>query len=106
LTFRNFTYIHNNLILEWDKAQNASNKLKYGLDFAAASGFSWHKAAISERSREDDRERRFAAIGPMNEKLHTIIFTKRGSHVRIISFRRSNKAEEKAYAQSDASSPS
>ena len=82
---------------EWDDDKNAANTAKHKLSFAAAGDFPWHEAALFYRSREDDGEKRYAAVGIMRGKLHTIIFTKRGRRVRIISFRRANQSEERAY---------
>lgn len=84
---------------EWDDKKNEQNKLKHGIDFAEAIDFPWHKAVLIDRTREEDNEQRYAAIGPLYVQLHTIIFTKRKNTVRIISFRRSNKNEEKTYEE-------
>ncbi|MGE4350710.1 MAG: BrnT family toxin [Bdellovibrionales bacterium] len=82
---------------EWDENKNAANKAKHKLSFDLAWEFPWHEAALFDRSREDDGEKRYAAVGLLCGKLHTIIFTKRGHRVRIISLRRANKPEEAAY---------
>lgn len=87
------------MIFEWDENKNRENLRKHGIDFCVVGEFPWHDAAVFNRTREEDYEQRYAAIGFMNNKLYTVIFTKRGKQVRIISFRRANKTEEKAYEQ-------
>jgi len=82
---------------EWDEAKNIANLAKHKLPFAVVLDFPWHEAALYERSRESDGEQRYAAVGLFRGKLHTVIFTKRGTVTRIISLRRSNAAEERAY---------
>lgn len=79
------------------RKKDASNQAKHKLPFAAASDFPWHEAILYERSRESDGEQRYAAVGWFRGKLHTVIFTKRGAVTRIISLRRANTAEERAY---------
>ncbi len=59
--------------------------------------FVWDAPLIVDRSRYADNEPCFAAIGMLYGKLHTIIFTQRANDIRIISLRRANKVEEKAY---------
>jgi len=65
----------------------------------AVKEFAWHEAVLFDRSRSDDGEHRYAAIGLFDGKLHTVIFTRRGRRTRIISFRRANKPEEKIYEE-------
>lgn len=84
----------------WDNDKNVSNQKKHGLLFDAVYDFDWEDSIRVERTRTDiDNERRWAAIGLLNKKLHTVILTYRGADVRIISVRRANKGEEKLYAE-------
>lgn len=92
------------MIFEWDQAKNKINLEKHGLDFDAVFAFEWEDALIADRARADDREQRFAAVGFYAGKLHTLVFTKRGPNIRIISLRRSNRTEERAYESADKKS--
>ncbi|QQR68711.1 MAG: BrnT family toxin [Alphaproteobacteria bacterium] len=85
---------------EWDKGKNARNKVKHGIDFDSAVDFDWRGAHLTDRSRHTDGEARFAATGYLGGKLFTLIFTIRGKNIRIISLRRANTTEEKAYVES------
>ncbi len=83
--------------LEWDETKNATNRSKHGLDFAEAYNFPWEEAVLVNRSRHTDGEPRFAAIGWLHGRLYTIIFTQRGTAIRLISLRRANTKEEKTH---------
>jgi len=85
------------MTFEWDEAKSRANRIKHGLDFAAALRFDWESALVADRTRHADGEPRFAALGILDAKLYTIVFTRRGRNVRIISMRRSNPKEEKAH---------
>jgi len=87
-------------MFEWDEDKNLINIVKHRLDFAAARCFAWHEAVLFDRSRPEDGEQRYAAVGMFDDKLHTVIFTRLSKkRTRIISFRRSNESEEKAYEE-------
>lgn len=88
------------MIFEWDEKKNAGNLAKHGRVGEAVHDFDWATAYVTDRSRHADGEARFSAINAFEGKVWTVIFTWRGEgRVRIISFRRSNSKEEKAYAQ-------
>jgi len=84
---------------EWDDGKNKTNKRDHKIGFEAIFDFDWTSAQIADRSRVVDSEQRFAAIGPMRGKLYTVIYTWRKNTIRIISLRRSNRKEERAYEQ-------
>jgi uncharacterized DUF497 family protein len=85
------------VIFEWDEAKNRINREKHGPDFDAVFAFDWEGALITDRTRHGDGEQRFAALGLYAGKIHTVVFTRRGPNIRIISLRRSNRTEQKAY---------
>jgi uncharacterized DUF497 family protein len=84
---------------EWDDAKDRVNRDKHGIGFDAVVGFDWDMAKILDRTRHEDGEPRFAAIGMFRGRLFTVIYTWRNGTRRIISFRRSNTSEETAYGQ-------
>jgi len=84
---------------EWDDEKNVVNRLKHKIDFTDVEDVNWSRAVVVDRSRHGDAESRFAGIGLLNGKLHTVIFTWREGRMRIISLRRANKGEEKIYAK-------
>lgn len=81
----------------WDEVKNATNKSKHGLAFEAVYDFEWDHAVILKDDRADYGESRYRAFGLIEDRLHALIYTMRGSDIRIISLRRANQREEKAY---------
>jgi uncharacterized protein len=83
----------------WDPAKAARNLAKHGIAFEEAWEFDWAGAVVVDRSRRMDGEMRQAAIGLLHGRVCTLIFTDRPEGVRVISFRRSNRAEEGVYEE-------
>ena len=52
---------------------------------------------LIDASREEDNESRTKAIGQIEGRMFVVVFTERESVIRIISARRTNKAEDEAY---------
>jgi uncharacterized DUF497 family protein len=82
---------------EWDEAKRAANLAKHGLDFVDAAQFDWANAQVIPDRRFDYGEERSTAYGLMDGRLMVIIFTMRGSALRMVSFRRANKRETRKY---------
>ncbi len=87
--------------IEYDPAKNKSNLEKHGLSLAVAADFEWETAQIEEDIRLVYSDERFRATGWLGERLHVVIFCKRGAATRVISFRAANEREAKRYANSD-----
>lgn len=68
-----------------------------GLPFALAKNFHWSDALIVEDTRENYSERRFQALGYIEEHLHMLVFTPRDGAVHVISLRRANRRERTRY---------
>ena len=68
-----------------------------GISFELAAGFEWAGALIVEDLRKDYGERRFQALGLIENRLHMMVFTPRADNVHVISLRRANKREVKRY---------
>jgi len=83
--------------IEYDPQKNQANIAKHGVDFAAAEDFDWDTATITNDERLDYKEIRYIAQGYIDSRLHILVFTLRGVRVRIISLRKSNARERKAY---------
>jgi uncharacterized DUF497 family protein len=83
---------------EWDVVKAATNRSKHGIDFEFGTRVFLDEQHVEiDVSRERDGERRTKAIGIVDRSLFTIVFAPRGDVCRVISVRRSNKSEEKAY---------
>ena len=80
---------------EWDERKRLEVLKDRGIDFVDAA-----KVLLGRvhRYRSDrDGETRFVAIGPMEEVLIAIIYTIRGTNLRIITARRAWPNEQRAY---------
>jgi uncharacterized DUF497 family protein len=82
---------------EWDPVKAARNLLKHGVSFETAEGFDWDRATIIEDRRQDYGEPRFIAVGPIEQRLHVLVFTPRGTKIRIIGLRKTNEREKLRY---------
>ena len=86
---------------EWDDAKAHYNFRKHGISFRAASlAFDDAMALIEPDDTEDYGEARFVAIGLANQVMIAVVFTKRGSRIRIISARKANSHEQWKYRRS------
>ncbi len=85
---------------EWDHAKAASNLAKHGVPFDYATRVFLDEAVVDfDASREADGEARRKAIGLIEERVFTVVYVQRGEAIRIISARRANAMERKAYGQ-------
>ena len=82
----------------FDPAKQAINDANHGIFFSEAIAFDWEKALLHPDNRRAYGESRFVAIAPIGSRLHVMVFTLRGTSVRIISLRKANRREAKHYA--------
>jgi uncharacterized DUF497 family protein len=86
------------LYFEWDEQKAVANLAKHGVSFETASHVFNDPFAvdIEERSMEYNEIRR-RILGLGNVLLLTVIYTERSEKVRIISARKSTRAERREY---------
>ena len=86
---------------EWDEAKAERNLARHGVDFldAVSVFLDPHRLEI-EDDRLDYGETRFTTIGMVENVLLTVVFTNRGESTRIISARRAESHEQRAYHES------
>jgi hypothetical protein len=82
---------------EWDAPKQRANLAKHGVDFAAIVAFQWDSALEIHDNRRDYGEPRWIVLGWNGTRLHTLIYTRRGHAIRVISLRKSNAREVSAY---------
>ena len=87
---------------EWDATKAQANPAKHGIRFERVHNFDWDSAIEREDKREDYGELRMIALGFIGRRLHVLIYTPRGSAIRVISLRRAGKREERAYHEAQA----
>jgi uncharacterized protein len=83
--------------IEFDPAKSSRNARERGLPFELTAEIDWRAAYTKEDRRRSYGETRYLAFAPMNGRLHVVCYCIRGDAFRIISFRRANKREERAY---------
>jgi uncharacterized DUF497 family protein len=81
--------------IEFDLAKSRKNAEERGLSFDRVVDFDFETARIFEDTRHDYPERRFIAIGLLNNRLHVLVFSPKKNGIRVISFRKANQREIK-----------
>ena len=83
---------------EWDEAKAVSNLAKHGVPFAyAALVFLDPDRVDFDASQPELAEVRRKAIGVIEGRVFAVVYTMRGTVIRIISARRCNSKEARAY---------
>ena len=85
--------------IEFDDIKNEKNIRERGIDFKLAADFDLATAKIHADTRKDYGEERFIALGYIEERLFSMVFTVRGDILRVISLRKANKREVRRYEQ-------
>lgn len=80
---------------EWDERKRAANLVKHGLDFLDAGDIFSAPHVVVPSTHES--EPRFLAIGTLQGRHVTVVYTTRGATVRVISFRRARHEERQKY---------
>ena len=90
------------MLVEFDPAKNARNIAERGLSFEQAGEFAFSSAVIAVDGRKAYPEVRYVAVGVLLGRLHVLCFTPIDGGIRVISFRKANSREIKAYEQTQA----
>ena len=85
--------------IEFDPAKSAKNAKERGLPFEQTTELEWSAARARPDGRHDYGEERFVALVPRSGRLYAVCYCVRGDAIRIISFRKANKREERAYGK-------
>ena len=91
-------------LIDFDPAKSAKNERDRGIAFERLADMDVETAISSEDTRKDYGERRLRVLGTIDGKLHAAVITPRGETIRVISLRRANRREERAYAKERQSS--
>jgi uncharacterized DUF497 family protein len=83
--------------ITYDLEKNAKNILERGLPFNLVADFNWNTATFKEDQRKNYLEQRMVAVGYLENRLHVLCFSETALGIRVISFRKANKREEKSY---------
>jgi uncharacterized protein len=88
---------------EWDEDKNEANLAKHGIDFDEAIGVFYEPLVVRRSNRND--EERWIAIGKSNNRIISVIFTRRNELIRIISASHPRRNEERAYRNASMGRP-
>ena len=83
---------------EWDEGKRSANIEKHGLDFVDAVEVFEAPYVVVPSSYEGEEER-FLAIGRLQGRFVTVVYTTRNEAIRIISFRRARHEERQKYQE-------
>jgi uncharacterized DUF497 family protein len=87
---------------EWDKAKADANEAKHRVPFEVARRvFDDDAYVVLEDLRQDYGERRFVALGTIDNRIYTVAFTWRGGICRLISASKANAREIRRYHRQD-----
>jgi uncharacterized protein len=84
---------------EWDEAKRQSNSRKHGRDLLRGIALFDGRPLYTYASPRDG-EVRFVSVGNVDASMVALIWTERPPLIRLISFRRARRAEERAYRAS------
>ena len=86
------------MLFEWDDAKSDASFTYRGFDFAyALRAFFDDSRVVSRDRRWDYGEDRYRLLGAIEGRVFVLIYTMRGSATRIISARKANRKEIRAY---------
>jgi|APSaa5957512622_1039677.scaffolds.fasta_scaffold10096_3 uncharacterized protein len=91
-----------NMKIEFDPAKNAKNIAERGLSFSLAADLDWATSITYEDARKRYPESRFITLAFLDNRLHVICYALIEGGIRVISFRKANKREQKAYESQTA----
>ena len=83
--------------IEFDPTKDRLNLAKHGISLGQVVDFDWDTAQVEEDIRFIYAEKRFEATGWLSDRLHVVIYCKRGAATRVISVRRANDREFDEY---------
>lgn len=85
--------------ITFDRAKNERNIAERGLSFERVAEMEWHSALLAEDNRRHYGETRIRVFALLDGRLHIAVVTPRGENLRVISFRKANRKEERLYEQ-------
>ena len=83
----------------FDPSKSGRNARERRLSFDLVIELDWSRAVIVPDDRRDYGEVRMVATAPLGERLHVVCYTQRGDVRWVISFRKANRREVRAYGQ-------
>jgi uncharacterized protein len=88
------------MAFEYDLEKSTENQRKHGINFEEALALWQHPAKVEIPARTAD-ESRWLAIGMIDGRHWSAIYTQRGENIRLISVRRARDEEVAVYESED-----
>lgn len=88
------------MIFEWDERKRQTNLRRHGLDFNDVELVFENETSALVDDRFDYGETRWVSFGMLNDLVVAVVYTQSDETMRVISFRRATKNEEKEYYKS------
>jgi uncharacterized DUF497 family protein len=86
------------MVLDFDPLKDDANRIKHGVPLVfGAQVFGDPEHVVLASVRPIDGEDRYKAVGIVEGRLWTAVHVLRGDTIRLISVRRSNAGEQRAY---------
>lgn len=85
--------------ITYDPNKNQRNIEERGLSFDLVAGFDFETAVIWIDERKNYPEVRYSALGLIEDRVYSVIFSEAAQGIRVISFRKANQREVKRYEQ-------
>jgi uncharacterized protein len=82
---------------EWDEAKRQQNLAKHGVDFVDVIPIFDGRIVESADDRSDYGEHRVRCLGELGGRVYFTVYTWRGDSRRLISARKANVREQRAY---------
>lgn len=86
---------------EWDEAKRRRNIEQHGVDFVDVSALFNERVVESVDDRNNYGEIRMRCLGVLAGRVYAVIYTWRGDNRRLISARKANVREQRAYYRRD-----
>lgn len=84
--------------IEFDATKDAANQRKHsGVSLALANELEWDTLQCKQDTRHNYGEPRMAGYAFIGQRLYGVVFVDRGEVRRVISLRKANPREVKAY---------
>jgi uncharacterized DUF497 family protein len=83
--------------IEFDPAKNQANIDKHGVSLEMAGHIEWSNVLCMPDARRDYGEVREIGFAVIGQRLYVVVFVQRGQTMRIVSLRKANSREVKAY---------
>ena len=97
MTFCNIVTTINAIKIEFDSVKNARYIKERGLSFELVADLDWDSSITHEDTRKAYPEHRFITLAYLDRRLYVICYTLITGGIRVISFRKANKRENKGY---------